>query len=89
MLSWRGRPSVSIKDRTDCRPVDLGPFNWPHTSSWVSRNPATPYVKRQSRTRSGEMAGVACTHLAHGWMVEYCTLGWREPLHVVEDSWEW
>jgi hypothetical protein len=80
---------VSIKDRTDCRPVDLGPFNWPHTSSWVSRNPATPYVKRQSRTRSGEMAGVACTHLAHGWMVEYCTLGWREPLHVVEDSWEW
>jgi hypothetical protein len=35
------------------------------------------------------MAGVACTHLAHGWMVEYHTLEWREPIHVVEDPWEW
>jgi hypothetical protein len=52
---------VSIKDRTDCWPDDLGPFNWPHTSSWVSLNPAIPYVKRQSRTGSGEMARVACT----------------------------
>jgi hypothetical protein len=88
-LRWTGRASVSIKDRTDCRPVDLGPFNWPHTSSWVSLNPATPYVKRQSRTGSGEMAGVACTHLARGWMVEYHTVGWRGPVHVVEDPWEW
>ena len=57
-------PSVSIKDRTDCWPDDLGPFNWPHTSSWVSLNPAIPYVKRQSRTGSGEMARVARTLLA-------------------------
>jgi hypothetical protein len=56
--------SVLIKDRTNCRPVDLGPFSWPHTSSWVSLNPTIPYVKRQSRTGSGEMARVACTLLA-------------------------
>jgi hypothetical protein len=80
---------VSIKERTDCRPVDLEPFSWPHNSTWVSLNPATPYVKRQSRTGSGEMAGVACTHLARGWMVQYRTLGWRGPVHVVEDLWEW
>jgi hypothetical protein len=55
---------VSIKDRTDCWPADLGPFIWPHTSSWVSLNPAIPYVKRQSRTGSGEMARVARTLLA-------------------------
>jgi hypothetical protein len=88
-LSWRGRPSVSIKDRTNCRHVDIGPFSCPHTSSWVSLNWATPYVKRQSCTGSGEMAGVACTHLARGWMVEYRNLGWRRPVHVVEDPWEW
>jgi hypothetical protein len=58
--------SVSIKDRTDCRPVDLGPFRWPHTSSWVSLNLAIPYVKRQSHTGSGEMTRVACTLLAKG-----------------------
>jgi hypothetical protein len=58
--------SVSIKDRTDCSPIDLRPFSWPHTSSWVSLNPATPYVKRQSHIGSGEMTGVACTHLARG-----------------------
>jgi hypothetical protein len=79
---------VSIKDRTDCWPDDLGPFNWPHTSSWVSLNPAIPYVKRQSRTGSGEMARVACTpgKRLHG---EYCALGWRRPVHVVGDPWEW
>jgi hypothetical protein len=26
-LSWKGRPSVSLKDRNDCWPADLGPFN--------------------------------------------------------------
>jgi hypothetical protein len=55
---------VSIKDRTDCWPADLGPFIWPHTSSWASLNPAIPYVKRQSHTGSGEMATVARTLLA-------------------------
>jgi hypothetical protein len=45
--------SVSIKDRTDCRPIDLGPFIWPHTSSWVSLNLAIPFVKGQSRTGHG------------------------------------
>jgi hypothetical protein len=57
-------PSESFKDRTDCWPADLGPFIWPHTSSWVSLNPAIPYMKRQSRTGSGEMARVARTLLA-------------------------
>jgi hypothetical protein len=57
-------PSESFKDRTDCWPVDLGPFIWPHTSSWVSLNPTIPYMKRQSRTGSGEMARVARTLLA-------------------------
>jgi hypothetical protein len=80
---------VSIKDRTDFRHADLGPFSWSHTSSWVSLNPATPYVKRQSHTRSGEMAGVAYTHQARGWMVEYRTLRWCGPVHVVEDPWKW
>jgi hypothetical protein len=80
---------MSIKDYTDCCPTDLGPFIWPHTSSWVSLNPAIPYVKRQSRNGSAEMARVVCTHLAHGWMVEYCALGWRGPINVVEDPWEW
>jgi hypothetical protein len=89
MLSWRARPSVLIKDRTNCRPVDLEPFSSPHTSSWVSMNPTTSYVKRQSRTVSGEMAGVACTHQARGWMVECRTLGWHGPVHAVEDPWEW
>jgi hypothetical protein len=79
---------VSIKDHTDCWPTNLGPFIWPHTLSFVSLNPAIPYMKRQSRTGSGEMVRVACTHLAHGWMVEYHALGWRRPVHV-EDMWEW
>jgi hypothetical protein len=57
-------PSESIKDRTDCWPAGLGPFIWPHTSSWLSLNSAIPYMKRQSRTRSGEMARVARTLLA-------------------------
>jgi hypothetical protein len=35
-LSRKGRPSVSFKDRTESRLADLGPFNWPHASSWVS-----------------------------------------------------
>ena len=64
MLSRKGRPSESIKDRTDCWPNDLGPFIWPHTSSWASLNPAIPYMKRQSRTGSGEMARVARTLLS-------------------------
>jgi hypothetical protein len=63
-LSKKSRPSVSIKDRTDCWPADLGPFIWPHTSSWASLNPAIPYMKRQSCTGSGEMARVARTLLA-------------------------
>jgi hypothetical protein len=89
MLSWRGRPSLSIKDNTDGRLIDLGPFIWPHTSSWVSLNPATTYVKRQSRTGSGKMAGEACTHLACDWLVEDRTLGWCRPVHIVEDLWAW
>jgi hypothetical protein len=55
---------VSIKDRIDCWPADLGPFIWPHTSSWVSLNPAISYMKRQSRTGSGEMTRVTRTLLA-------------------------
>jgi hypothetical protein len=38
----------------------------PHTLVWdrVNLNPAIPYVKRQSHTGSGEMAGVACALLS-------------------------
>jgi hypothetical protein len=36
-----------------CDTADTGPFNWPHTSSWVSLNLAIAYVKRHSRTGSG------------------------------------
>jgi hypothetical protein len=33
---------VSFKDRNDYWPTDLGPFNWPHDSSWVSLASAGP-----------------------------------------------
>jgi hypothetical protein len=36
MLSRKGRPSVLFKDHNYCWLADLGPFNWPHASSWVS-----------------------------------------------------
>jgi hypothetical protein len=70
-------------------PVDLGPFIWPHTSSRASLNPAIPYMKRQSHTGSGEMARVARTLLAKDRLKGWCALGWRGPVHVVEDPWEW
>jgi hypothetical protein len=44
-LSRKGRPSMSIKDRSDCWPADLGPFNWPHASSWVSLASVEQYQK--------------------------------------------
>jgi hypothetical protein len=75
--------SISIKDRTNCWPTDLGPFIWPHTSSWVNLNPAIPYMKRQSRTGSGEMARVARTLLTKdclkgvvcSWVARTCSCG--------------
>jgi hypothetical protein len=45
-LSRIVRPSVSIKDRTNCRPADLGPFSWPHTSSGVGLNPTFPICEK-------------------------------------------
>jgi hypothetical protein len=60
-LSRKGRPSVSIKDRTESRLADLGPFNWPHASSWVSLASVGPIPEQLARTGSGEMARVACT----------------------------
>jgi hypothetical protein len=35
MLSMIGHPSVSLKDHNESRLANLGPFNWPHASSWV------------------------------------------------------
>jgi hypothetical protein len=60
-LSRKGRPSVSLKDRTESRLADLGPFNWPHASSWVSFASVGPIPEQLARTGSGEMARVACT----------------------------
>jgi hypothetical protein len=74
---------VSFKDRNDCWPADLGPFNWPHASSWVILASAEPIPEQLARTGSGEMAEVTCAHLASGWMVGYCALGSREPILVL------
>jgi hypothetical protein len=52
---------MSIKDRSDCWPADLGPFNWPYASSWVSLASVGPIPERPARNGSGEMARVACT----------------------------
>jgi hypothetical protein len=66
MLSRQGRPSVLIKDRIIDWPVVVETLQLANTLVWdrVSLISAIPYVKRQSRTGSGEMAGVACTLLA-------------------------
>jgi hypothetical protein len=57
---------VLIKDRNDCWPADLGPFNWPHASSWVSLASAGPIPEQLARIGSGEMVGLMCAHLASG-----------------------
>jgi hypothetical protein len=62
---------VSFKDRNESRLTDLGPFNWPHVSSWVSLALARQILERSARNGSGEMARVSCIHLARGWMVGY------------------
>jgi hypothetical protein len=71
MLSGKGRPSVSIKDYNESRLADLGPFNWPHASSWVSLASVGPIPERPTCNGSGKMARVSCNHLARGWMVGY------------------
>jgi hypothetical protein len=85
MLSRKGRPSVSIKDRSDCWPTDLGPFNCSYASSWVSLASVGPIPEQLARTRSGEMARVTCAHLASGWMVGCCALGSRKPVLVLRN----
>jgi hypothetical protein len=62
---------VSFKDRNDCWPPDLGPFNWPHALSWVSLASVGPIPERPARDGSGEMARVSCIHLERDWMVGY------------------
>jgi hypothetical protein len=62
---------VSLKEHNEIRLADLGPFNWPHASSWVSLASAGPIPERSARNGSGEMARVSCIHLARGWMVGY------------------
>jgi hypothetical protein len=57
---------VLIKDRNDCWPADLGPFNWPHASSWVSLASVGPIPEQLARIGSGEMVGLMCAHLASG-----------------------
>jgi hypothetical protein len=53
---------VSIKDRTESRLANLGPFNWPHASSWVILASARPIPERLARNGSGEMG-----KLSLGW----------------------
>jgi hypothetical protein len=79
-LSRKGHSSVSLKDRNDCWLADLGPFNWPHASSWVSLASAGPILERSARNGSGEMARVSCIHLARGWMVGYWESRLRGPV---------
>jgi hypothetical protein len=50
-----------IKDYSECRFDDRGPFNWPHASSWVSFASVGPIPERPPRNGSGEMTRVACT----------------------------
>jgi hypothetical protein len=50
-----------IKDYSECRLDDRGPFNWPHASSWVSFASVGPIPERTTRNGSGEMARVVCT----------------------------
>jgi hypothetical protein len=50
-----------IKDYSECRLDDRGPFNWPHASSWVSFASIGPILERPTRNGSGEMARVVCT----------------------------
>ena len=50
-----------IKDYTECRLDDRGPFNWSHASSWVSFASGRLIPERPTRNGSGEMARVACT----------------------------
>jgi hypothetical protein len=45
--------SMSIKDRNESRLADLGPFNWPHASSWVSLASVGPIRERPTRNGSG------------------------------------
>jgi hypothetical protein len=49
---------VSIKDHNKRRLADLGPFNWPHASSWVSLASVGPIPERSAHNESGEMARV-------------------------------
>jgi hypothetical protein len=50
-----------IKDYSECRLADRGPFSWPHASSWVSFASGRLIPERPTRNGSGEMARVACT----------------------------
>ena len=50
-----------IKDYSECRLDDRGPFNWSHASSWVSLASGRPIPERPPHNGSGEMARVACT----------------------------
>ena len=84
-LSRKGRPFVSFKDYNESRLADLGPFNWPHASSWVSLASVGPIPEQLARTGSWEMARVTCAHLASGWMVGYCALGSRDPVLVLRN----
>jgi hypothetical protein len=54
-------PPRLIKDYSECRLDDRGPFNQPHASSWVSFASVGPIPERPPRNGSGEMARVACT----------------------------
>jgi hypothetical protein len=50
-----------IKDYSECRLANRGPFNWSHASSWVSFASDRLIPERPTGNGSGEMARVACT----------------------------
>jgi hypothetical protein len=63
-------PSVLIKDHNEGWPADLGPFKWPHASSWVSYASAEPILERltaQCEWRHGEREYHVSTRQEVGW----------------------
>ena len=80
---------VSIKDRTIVGHHVVKTLQyWPHTLVSLIPMPFH-YGNGQPRIWSGEMARAVCTHplkpLGRHREEEYCILGWREPIHVLED----
>jgi hypothetical protein len=69
-----------IKDYSECRLDDRGPFNWSHASSWVSLASGRlipEYDNTQWEWRDGESSVYPPWQEARRWCI--CALGLREP----------